>query len=106
EGFSPTDLERQGNFTQTNNPYASVPTPVIIVNPYVSANPSCNVNNPGPPYCTQVAIPSKILPSSLINPLGQKLMDLIPEANYDDPVFNLRVYRPLKRTTDKYLFKM
>lgn len=106
EGFAPTPLERQGNFSKTLNPYIVAPTPVVIVNPYVSANPACNVNTPGPPYCTQVVIPSKILPANLITPIGTKLMDLIPEPNYNDPVFNLRIFRSTPSTNDKYLVKI
>ena len=33
-------------------------------------------------------------------------MDLIPEANFDDPVFNLRVFKSGRRSTDKYLIKL
>jgi len=106
EGFAPTELERQGNFSQTLNPYIVAPTPVVIVNPYVSANPLCNVNTPGPPYCTQLVIPSRILPSNLISPIGVKLMDLIPNPNYDDPVFNVRIFRSTPNTNDKYLVKL
>lgn len=105
EGFAPTELERQGNFTQTRNPYTGAP--VVIVNPYVSQNPACtNPNSPGPPYCSQAVIASKILPASLINPLGRKLMDLIPAPNYNDPIFNLRIFRSGIKTTDKYLAKI
>jgi len=104
EGFAPTDLERQGDFSQSLNPYTN--TPAVIVNPYVSANPNCNINIPGPPYCTQVVIPSRILPASLISPLGERLMDLIPQANFDDPVFNIRSFRSGKATRDKYLIKI
>ncbi|MGE3384871.1 MAG: TonB-dependent receptor [Pyrinomonadaceae bacterium] len=100
EGFAPTELERVGNFSQTLNPYSASGQPVVIVNPY------CTQANPGPPYCTQTPIPSKILPPELINPLGQRLMDLIPEPNFDDPIFNLRVFKSGNRTTDKYLIKL
>ena len=33
-------------------------------------------------------------------------MDLIPAPNYNDPIFNLRVFRSGRRTTDKYLIKL
>ena len=33
-------------------------------------------------------------------------MDLIPDPNYDDPIFNLRVFKSGRRTTDKYLIKI
>lgn len=121
EGFAPTDLERQGNFSQTMNPYGATNsagqfiTPVVIVNPYqYTVTASCpdatkrpTVPNPNSnTHCQQVVIPSKILPSNIINPLGQKLMDLIPAANFNDPIFNLRVFKSGRRTTDKYLIKL
>lgn len=113
EGFAPTALERKGDFSQTLNPYTG--TPVVIVNPYqYTITASCpdatkrpTVANPNSnTHCQQVVIPSKILPQSVINPLGQKLMALIPDANYNDPVFNLRVFKSGIRTTDKYLIKL
>jgi len=99
EGFAPTALERQGDFSQTINPYNG--QPMVLVSPYCDPPQT----TPGPPYCTQPTIPSGVLPTSLLNPLGQALMDLIPEPNFDDPVFNLRVFKSGKRTTDKYLIK-
>lgn len=114
EGFAPTARERQGDFSQSLNPYTG--TPVVIVNPYqytVTAtcpDPTKRPNTPGTPttaqHCQQVVIPSKILPASVINPLGQKLMALIPEPNYNDPVFNLRLFKSGRRTTDKHLIKL
>lgn len=126
EGFAPTELERQGNFSQTMNPYGATNaagqfiTPVVIVNPYqyaVTATcpdptkplvlpPTQTTNPTTAQHCQQVVIPSKILPASVINPLGQKLMDLIPAANFDDPIFNLRVFKSGRRITDKYLIKL
>lgn len=117
EGFAPTALERQGDFSQTLNPYTGAP--VVIAHPYqYQVTATCPdptqppVLPPGqttPPttaqHCQQVIIPSKILPSNIINPLGQRLMDLIPDPNFDDPVFNLRVFKSGRRSTDKYLIK-
>ena len=87
EGFAPTARERAGDFSQTINPYTG--QPVVIVNPY-----------------TQQVIPSRILPPELITPIGRRLMDLIPEPNYNDPIFNLRVFRSGAYTQDKYLIKI
>lgn len=120
EGFAPTARERAGDFSQTLNPYIVAPTPVVIVNPFqyqiTATCPNPNLPPVRPPgqttpitsaqHCQQVVIPSKILPSNIINPLGQRLMDLIPEPNFDDPIFNLRVFRSGNRTTDKYLIKL
>lgn len=120
EGFAPTALERAGNFSQTLNPYSASGQPVVIVNPFqYTVTATCpNPNLPlvlpptqtTPPtsaqHCQQVVIPSKILPSNIINPLGVRLMDLIPEPNFNDPIFNLRVFKSGNRTTDKYLIKL
>ncbi len=92
EGFAPSALEREGNFTQSINGYTQ--GPVTLVNPYCTAP------------CTQATIASKILPANLINPLGQKLMALIPNANYNDPIMNIRVFRSGKAETEKYLLKI
>lgn len=100
EGFAPTELERQGNFTQSVNGYTR--QPVRLTNPY--CNPPDLVS--GPPYCVQPTIASKILPASLINPVGRRIMDLIPAPNYDDPIFNLRVFRSGAFNKDKYLLKI
>lgn len=100
EGFAPTALERQGDFSQTINPYNG--QPLVLVNPYCDPPQT----TPGPPYCVQPTIASGVLPDYLINPLGQSLMDLIPDPNFDDPVFNLRVFKSGQRTTDKYLIKI
>lgn len=123
EGFAPTALERQGNFTQTLDPFSPTtapPIPVRIYNPYqyiVTATcPNGSLPLVLPPaqttppttaqHCRHVEITSKIMPSNLFNPLGQKLMDLIPEPNYNDPIFNLRVFKSGRRVTDKYLIKI
>ncbi len=106
-GFAPTELERQGNFTQSVNPWSTVGALPRIVNPYISQNPACaDPGASGPPYCAQMVIPSRILPESLINPVGRRVMDLIPDPNYDNPSFNLRVFRSGRRTNDKYLVKI
>lgn len=118
EGFAPTALERQGNFSQSINPYTGAP--VVIVNPYqytVTATcpdptkplvlpPTQTTAPTTAQHCQQVVIPSKILPANVISPLGQKLMALIPEPNYNDPVFNLRVFKSGRSTNNKYLIKL
>jgi hypothetical protein len=107
EGFAPTALERAGNFSQSRNPWSSTGALPTIVNPFISQNPACpDPEASGPPYCSQMVISSRILPASLITPVGQKLMDLIPEPNYENPIFNLRVFRSGIRSNDKYLLKI
>lgn len=83
--FAPTDLERQGNFTKTINPYTG--KPVQLTDPY-----------------THEPIVSNILPASLINPVGKKLMSLWPSPNYSgDPFLNLHLFRGGLFTQKKYL---
>lgn len=62
----PTALERQGNFSQTVNSTGSHPT----------------IYEPGSQYNgTAVPLPGLILPQSLINPLGQAILNLYPLPN-------------------------
>lgn len=84
--FAPTDLERQGNVTQSVNPWAPG-SPVTLYDPY-----------------TGDVIPSGILPPSLTTSFGQYLMSLLPSPNYpQNPYFNLRGYLPHHNDVDKYL---
>jgi Carboxypeptidase regulatory-like domain len=83
--FAPTDLERQGDFTKTINPYTG--QPVQLMDPY-----------------THQPIPGNILPASLINPVGKKLMSLWPSPNFSgDPFLNLHLFRGGLYTQKKYL---
>jgi hypothetical protein len=83
--FAPTQQEREGNFTNSINPFSG--QPVQLINP--------NTNQP---------IPGNILPSSLINPVGQLLMNLWPEPNYSgDPFLNLHLFRGSLYTQKKFL---
>ena len=62
----PTALERQGNFSQTVNSLGQHPT----------------IYEPGSQYSgTPVLFPGLIVPQSLINPLGQAVMNLYPLPN-------------------------
>ncbi|MFV0390039.1 MAG: TonB-dependent receptor domain-containing protein [Pyrinomonadaceae bacterium] len=114
EGIAPTALERVGNFTETINPYTNAPVTLVYPNVYKVTSTCPDPTQPpvtsGTPsagqHCQQMPITNKILPANLINPLGQKLMDLIPEPNYDDPIFNLRVFKSGRHTADKYLIKL
>ena len=84
-GFAPTALERQGNLTQSINPWSGQPDQ--LMDPY-----------------TGQPIASNILPSSYINPVGQKLMDLWPQPNYSgDPFLNYRVFEGGRDTQRKFL---
>lgn len=87
EGFAPTAKERAGDFSESINGYTGLP--FTLYNPY-----------------TQQPIVSKILPPELITSVGKKLLDLIPDPNYDDPVFNLRIFRSGQYRQNKYLIKI
>ena len=83
--FAPTAAERVGDVRNSVNPFGS--DPIRLTNPV-----------------TGEEIPSKILPESLMTPVGKKLMSMWPEPNYPaNPLFNYRVFRARKNTTDKYL---
>lgn len=67
---TPTDLERQGDFSQTVT-NAAGQKPVIY-------QPGSNLSgNPIP-------VPGNILPPSLINPLGKALLAMFPKPNVDN----------------------
>ena len=83
--FAPTAAERVGDVRNSVNPFGS--DPIRLTNPV-----------------TGEEIPSKILPESLMTSVGKKLMSMWPEPNYPaNPLFNYRVFRARKNTTDKYL---
>jgi len=83
--FAPTDAERHGDVSQTINPFSG--QPVVLTDPY-----------------TQQPIAGNVLPSSMITPVGQKLMDLWPSPNYNgDPFLNLHLFRGGLYTQKKYL---
>ncbi len=69
-GFAPTDAERNGDVSNTINPWSG--KPVVLMNPY-----------------TQQPISGNVLPASLISPVGKYLMSLWPSPNYSgDPFLN------------------
>lgn len=61
----PTELEKQGNFSQSLNPNGSL---IVIRNPQSNA-----------PF------PGNIVPSSLISPIGAAMLNLFPAPNAIDP---------------------
>jgi hypothetical protein len=84
--FAPSAAQAQGNVNNTINPLSG--TQVVLTNPY-----------------TGQVIPSNVLPSSLINPVGQTLMSIWSQytPNYNDPYLNLRLFLGSKDGQDKYL---
>jgi hypothetical protein len=86
--FAPTDKERSGDFSESINPYSG--RPVVLRNPY-----------------TGQPIPGNKLPPELINPVGKRLMDMLPRPNYfGDPFLNLRIFRSGTYTQDKWLTRV
>jgi len=84
-GFAPTALERQGDVSQSINPWSGLPDQLI--DPYTGA-----------------PIPGNVLPASMITPIGQKLMSLWPSPNYSgDPFLNYRVFVGGLNTQRKFL---
>jgi hypothetical protein len=67
----PTAAERSGDFSQTKNPDGSLQ---VIYNPF-STRPDGNGGFTRDPF------PGNIIPSNLINPVGQKLANLYPLPN-------------------------
>jgi hypothetical protein len=58
------------------------------------------------PFTGQV-IPDSKIPANLINPVGQRLMDLLPRPNYSgDPILNLRFFRSGTYNQNKWLLKL
>jgi len=76
-GIVPTDLERQGNFSQSpaNLPDPSNPDTANagIYNPF-----TCT---PSGTSCIRTQFPNNKIPANEINPIGQKLLNLYPHAN-------------------------
>src|SRR5271167_4291414 len=87
-GTVPTDAERNGDFSNTltadNNG-----NPVLqqIYNPY-----NC-VPNASTGSCTRPAFNGNMIPSNLINPIGQKILGLYPEPNVTPDQFGLNNFR-------------
>jgi hypothetical protein len=75
----PTDLQKQGNFSQTFNPDGSLET---IFNPF---DQTCVQQS-----CTRVPFPGNIVPDSMMNSIGKNLINLYPDANIaGDPITGL-----------------
>lgn len=76
-GIVPTDLERQGNFSQSS---ANLPDPS---NPDTANagiyNPLTCV--PSGDSCIRTQFPNNVIPAGSINPIGQKILNLYPRAN-------------------------
>ncbi|HZR66646.1 MAG TPA: TonB-dependent receptor [Terriglobales bacterium] len=72
----PTAAERSGDFSHTFNPDGSLQ---VVYNPFSTHQVCCDGN--GNPYFTRDPFPGNIIPSNLINSVGQNLVNLYPQAN-------------------------
>ncbi|HEY2930811.1 MAG TPA: TonB-dependent receptor [Acidobacteriota bacterium] len=93
----PTDLERQGDFSQTFNPNGSL---AVIFNPFTTRS---DPNNPG--QFIRDAFPGNKIPANLIDPVAARVMSLYPKPNRPgDAVTNANNYFQVGSgfaTTDK-----
>jgi hypothetical protein len=69
----PTQAERSGDFSAALN---SNGTPDLIYNPFTTAP----LDNTGSDF-TRAHFPGNVIPSSLLNPVGQKIVNLFPQPN-------------------------
>ncbi len=82
----PTSLERQGDFSATYNPDGSLQ---VLFNPFSTrpdpSNPGQFIRDPFDATCVGVMFPNTCagnkIPSSLIDPVGAKVVALFPQAN-------------------------
>lgn len=74
----PTEAQRNGDFSQTREGDGR---PVFIRDPL--SNLPCGVNTGG-----AGCFPGNIIPTSRINPDGQKILNFYPKPNANDPQFN------------------
>lgn len=87
-GFAPTTAERNGDVSNTINPFSG--QPVALMNPY-----------------TGQPIPGNVLPDSLKTPIGKYLMSLWPTPNYSgDPFLNWRGFRGGTENQRKFMARI
>jgi Carboxypeptidase regulatory-like domain len=106
-GVMPTEAMRNGNFT--DNPFGQ-PNTVTLNNPWATgAN-----GNPVPFMCSggsalpaaangsqMAGTPCNIIPQSLINPIGQKLINLYPLPNANNPALGYNyVSEPVRKLNE------
>ncbi len=91
EGVVPTDLERAGDFSQSD---LSSPGGIFDPNQCVPSGSSCIR-----PQFSDGGILNKI-PAAAIDPIGQKILDLYPHANVADAVYPDPNFRTVVVTSD------
>ena len=110
---TPTDLERQGNFSQSyySSSYCATCTkvPVYIFQQYVANADGQFTNTPiniGPNQAYP-QFPNNIIPQNMISPLGQKLLDMLPEPNMPMNQLgqNYGFWRTIRNIDNRYTIK-
>lgn len=91
EGYVPTDLMRQGDFSEL----LALDSPVTIFDP---KNISC-----GEGGCTRAPFETpNVIPQDQIDPIGQNIINLYPEPNVADAVFPDPNFRKVLLSTAPY----
>ncbi len=89
---TPTELERQGNFSQTVVNAAGQRPLIYMPGSALSGNP--------------VPVPGNILPASMINPLGRAILAMFPKQNIDNnPLQNYQLQVNNKQPRSSNVFK-
>ena len=106
-GLVPTEAMRNGNFT--DNAFGN-PRTGFITNPYVTGATDTHfqcdsAGNPlpaAPDGSQPLGVDCNKIPQSLINPIGQKLINLYPLPNADNPALGYNyVNEPVRKLNEK-----
>jgi hypothetical protein len=113
-GLVPTQAMRTGDFSE--DPFGNPTAPGAIVNPNVNTNP--NSGSTTPFQCTAAGVPIPAnpdgsqapgtpcnkIPSNLLNPIAQKMINLYPLPNANNPVSNFNFVNEPVRSLDETKF--
>jgi hypothetical protein len=110
---TPTDLERQGDFSQSyySSSYCATCTkiPVFIFQQYQANAAGTLTNTPIILAANQAypQFPGNVIPKNMINPLGQKLLDMLPEPNMPFNALgqNYGFWRTIRNTDNRFTVK-
>jgi len=103
-GNMPSDAERSGDFSHTVDGNGK---PVVIYNPFSTHQVTDSLGNT---YYTRDPFPGNKIPSSMIDPVGQKIVGLYPKANQagqnGSDVQNFTTHTGDVTTNDKFDFRL
>jgi hypothetical protein len=80
EGRVPTDLERTGDFSQSE---ANLPDPSNPDTDQAGIYDPCAGNQGSATPCAHSQFPNNVIPADKIDPIGQAILNLYPHANVD-----------------------